>query len=499
MKNNDKVLFWISGALTSFCVSYYLQKKIDSDFFAIIDSYDKPKSFFKNQSLVKFQETWFYHDHFENLSNPDIEYLSNFEKKYDINLWELAINERIFYRFNNVYKFSDDEILSVLEHECKLFENILTKINPDFLIMSEPTLHQQDLLYKMCKKIGVKTLLRTSLNTTRCAISENPRKLDLDIDLNTVQSSNRSFDDLLTYRKSINSFDKIKDYRGNFKVSNVELLKSSLKFLSSENQHIKTHYTHRGRTKLDVLKDESRKKLARKRRYSFMENNLETEIEHNEKFVYFPLAVDEERNLLIAAPYYTNQLEIIRDVVKALPVGYKLYIKENPNMWIRYWRDVDEYKEIMDIPNVRLYHPDVSAESLFQKCSLVITIGGSSGLDAAFYQKPSIVFTDLGYTALPSVSLVDNITDLPRIIRESLQKEVSNDDLDKYLKIVHDNSFDFDNLGFEKNYNSFFYHDGHYLSVEIQESKMSQFLKENQVVLERLSSEYEKKITAHKK
>ena len=209
MKNNDKVLFWISGALTSFCVSYYLQKKIDSDFFAIIDSYDKPKSFFKNQSLVKFQETWFYHDHFENLSNPDIEYLSNFEKKYDINLWELAINERIFYRFNNVYKFSDDEILSVLEHECKLFENILTKINPDFLIMSEPTLHQQDLLYKMCKKIGVKTLLRTSLNTTRCAISENPRKLDLDIDLNTVQSSNRSFDDLLTYRKSINSFDKI--------------------------------------------------------------------------------------------------------------------------------------------------------------------------------------------------------------------------------------------------------------------------------------------------
>ena len=365
--------------------------------------------------------------------------------------------------------------------------------------MSEPTLHQQDLLYKMCKKIGVNTLLRTSLNTTRCAISETPRKLDLDIDLNTVQSSNRSFDDLLTYRKSINSFDKIKDYRGNFKVSKVELLKSSLKFLSSENQHIKTHYTHRGRTKLDVLKDESRKKLARKRRYSFMENNLETEIEHNEKFVYFPLAVDEERNLLIAAPYYTNQLEIIRDVVKALPVGYKLYIKENPNMWIRYWRDVDEYKEIMDIPNVRLYHPDVSAESLFQKCSLVITIGGSSGLDAAFYQKPSIVFTDLGYTALPSVSLVDNITDLPRIIRESLQKEVSNDDLDKYLKIVHDNSFDFDNLGFEKNYNSFFYHDGHYLSVEIQESKMSQFLKENQVVLERLSSEYEKKITAHKK
>ena len=133
----------------------------------------------------------------------------NFDKKYDINLWELAINERIFYRFNNVYKFSSDEILSILEHESKLFENILTKINPDFLIMEEPALHQEELLYRMCKKNGTKTLLLTQPNIARCAISENPRKVDLDIDLNTVQSSNRSFDDLLTYRKSINSFDKI--------------------------------------------------------------------------------------------------------------------------------------------------------------------------------------------------------------------------------------------------------------------------------------------------
>ena len=213
------MLFWISGALTSFCVSYYLQKKIDSDFFAIIDSYDKPKIFFENQSLVKFQETWFYHDHFQNLGNPDIDYLSDFEKKYDINLWELAINERIFYRFNNVSKFSSDEILSILEHECRLFENILTNINPDFLIMEEPTLHQEELLYRMCKKNGTKTLLLTQPNVARCTISENPRRLDLDIDLNTVQSSNRSFDDLLTYRKSIGQkFKNFIFWVNNFKI-----------------------------------------------------------------------------------------------------------------------------------------------------------------------------------------------------------------------------------------------------------------------------------------
>ena len=193
-------------------------------------------------------------------------------------------------------------------------------------------------------------------------------------------------------------------------------------------------------------------------------------------------------------PYYTNQLEVIRHIVKSLPIGYVLYVKENPAQNIRFWRDIDEYKEIMDIPNVRLFHPDVSAESLFQKCSLVITIGGSSGLDAAFYQKPSIVFTDLAYIVLPCVSKLDNITDLPKIVRESLKKEVSNDDLDKYLTIVHENTFDFNILEFGDRYNDFFYHGGHYLSVEILESKMKEFLDKNQEIIDNLASEFEKKI-----
>lgn len=492
---NDKILFWISGALTSFCIAHSLQKKIDSDFFAIIDSYDKPKIFFQNQHLVKFQKTWFYHDHFQNMTKPDLKYLSDFEKKYDINLWKLAINERIFYRFNRIYKFSSDEILSILEHECKLFDEILTKINPDFLIMHEPTLHQHELLYRMCKKIGTKILLFNLLNISRCIISEKPRKLDVNIDLDKLQSTHRNFNELQAYRKSFSSYKSVKNYRHKFKTSNLELLKSTLEFLSSENQHIKTHYTHLGRTKFHVLKDEITLKIRRKLRYSFINHNLETKIKSDEKFIYFPLAVDEERNLLIAAPYYTNQLEVLRHIAKSLPIGYKLYVKENPAQRIRYWRSISEYKDMMSIPNVHLFHPNFSAESLYEKCSIVITIGGSSGLDAAFYQKPSIIFTDLGYSILPSVSKLNSIEELPNIIRESLQKKVNSEDLDKYLTILHDNSFDFDSMEFENKYNEFFYHGGHYLSVDIPESKMKDFLEENKTTIDKLASEYEKKIS----
>ena len=61
---STKIFFWINGSLTSFCIAHSLQKKINSDFYAVIDSYDKPKVFFQNQNLVKFQKTWFYHDYF---------------------------------------------------------------------------------------------------------------------------------------------------------------------------------------------------------------------------------------------------------------------------------------------------------------------------------------------------------------------------------------------------------------------------------------------------
>ena len=62
----SKILFWIGGAITTFSIAHSLQKKINANFYAIIDTYDKPKQFFLNQQLVKFEETWFYHDHFKN-------------------------------------------------------------------------------------------------------------------------------------------------------------------------------------------------------------------------------------------------------------------------------------------------------------------------------------------------------------------------------------------------------------------------------------------------
>ena len=147
-----KILFWIeSGTMNIFGLAKYLQNDINAEFFAIYDVTDKPKKFFQEQKLVNFQKSWFYHDFIQKkATNPDLNYLKEFEKKYGINLLKLALNERIFL-FNEFYKFSTDEIISILEQECKFFENAIEETKPDFVIMLKPFFHHNEIFFQLCK------------------------------------------------------------------------------------------------------------------------------------------------------------------------------------------------------------------------------------------------------------------------------------------------------------------------------------------------------------
>ena len=190
-----------------------------------------------------------------------------------------------------------------------------------------------------------------------------------------------------------------------------------------------------GRSKSAVLLDSIKQLLQKQSRSSFLNKNLPTSIDHSEKFIYFPLGIDEEHNLLLGAPFYTNQIETIRHVAKSIPINYKLYVKEHPSSVQRYWKNVSDYKEIMDIPNVRLLHYSVPNVELFQNCSLVISTMGSSCLDAAFYGKPSVIFGKMYYSILPSVHHVETLSKLPEIIRSSLQEPVNLQDVKRFLTI----------------------------------------------------------------
>ena len=491
----DKIIFWMGAEFTHFSLSYYLQKMYDCELYGIIDITNKPKQFFQEQDLVSFEKKWFFHDYVKINKKPDLEYLKYIEKKYDLNLWKLAINERIFYRFFNFHKFTTDQILCILESECRLFENILDEVKPDFFVTKVSSFHHLELFCQMCKKNGVKNLILSQPNVGyRCIISEVPSKLDSLDSLDNIIPQNRNFEELQKYLKSFDVSKQLRTYDKQHANSKKYWLKALLTYLLSENTNIKTHYNYFGRSKFKVIVNTLSLILKKQYRQSFINKNLVTTVDLNLPFVYYPLGVDLERNLLINSAFQTNQIEIIRHIAKSLPTGFKLYVKENPSQITREWRSISEYYEIMNIPNVTLIHPSFDSQDLIKKCKLVFTITGTSGFEAAFYGTPSIVFTDIGYDILPSVTRIKDIETLHHNIIKSLNKTPIPLDLEKYLLLLEKNSFEFDWLGFASKFKEKFYHGGILLDVPISIDKLKTFLDECSSELTLLASEHIKKI-----
>ena len=99
-----------------------------------------------------------------------------------------------------------------------------------------------------------------------------------------------------------------------------------------------------------------RYELQKKHREKFKNRNLKRKIDESCNFVYFPLHQEMERILLIGAPFFMNQFEVIKNIAGSLPIGYKLCVKDHLVMNVRGWRSVNEMKKIMDLRNVILLH-----------------------------------------------------------------------------------------------------------------------------------------------
>jgi hypothetical protein len=107
--------------------------------------------------------------------------------------------------------------------------------------------------------------------------------------------------------------------------------------------------------------------------------------------------------------------------------------------------------------------------------------------------------TDMGYAILSSVQKLNSLEELPSMIRISLETKVNSDDLDRYLSILDEHSFDFDLKGYESNEANFFRYGGNYHDTIITNEQMKIFLDENQNLFNTLTNQYIKKLNYFKK
>lgn len=496
----DKIIVFLSADFTHFAIIYFLQKKFDCDLYAVIDITNKPKVFFETQQLIKFKKVWYFHDAIDRnyrISNTNA--LNKFEEKYELNLWRNLINERIFYRFFHFHKFSRIEMLSLAEQQLTFFEKILDETNPDFLITEAPVLFHSEMLYQMSKKRNVKCLLLSMPKLGgKTLISEIAYKIDYVDNLENLPYTTRSAEDIHNYLKKTTPRKVFEKYFKNLSDSKIQMILALIQYLTSSNAHEKTHYTYYGRTKFTVLSFTLNLLFKKKLREFFMAKNLLKDIQITESYVYFPMSVDMERNVLIDTPFYTNQIEIIRAIAKSLPVNYRLIVKENPGQIAREWRPLSDYKEIMSIPNVSLVHPAVNGLDLIKNSSLVISLAGSSPLEAAFHQKPSIVFGNVIYSLIPSIVKATNIEELPNLIRKMLTIKADLVYLNRFIDLIENNAVTFDLFEFQTLFNNQFYYQGSLFDVKINEEELKLFLDNVKENFDELVDYHIKKIHQHK-
>lgn len=499
----DKILFWIDIDFWHFLIAKGIQDQYECDIFSIIDVLDNQRLFFKNQQIVKFAKTW-YMEHPEPTKRPDIDYLMNFEKKYGINLWKLAYSERIFYQYDLYHKFSYNEILSILEKECRFFEKILEELQPNFLAIKLTDWHDGHLLCEMCRSKGIKILMFVSSRLgNKWRISDELDKTDfIDSFLTNNSFKKRSLDELKKYLKDYDPSICMNELSTSDKppIYKWKRLRKILRYYSPWNEYNTNHFTTYGKTKLRVFLKSKKLSSMAKRTENFINKNLERELDANEKFVYFPLHVDPERTMLIGAPFYADQPYIVECIAKSLPVGYKLYVKDHPGQALENWRDLSYYKRIMNLPNVKLLHHSISQEELLAKCSLIITVSGTAGLEAAFNNKHAITFADQDFSHfISSVHRIISMDELPKMIQSYIDKPADLDGLSKYVDVIEQDSFVFYNEKIRKDFFTNYYSGNYLIDEEIAISQIESFLQKYKEEFYKLALHHVEKIKQYKK
>jgi len=440
----DNIVVWLdfdAYAYISFGIISALSKLDKFDLIGIVAT-KQDMSFFQNQHIVEFKKLFYYPECYIKKSSFDMDTLKNYERKYDLHLWLDVYTERSFYKYwTEFHKFTKEEIFLIIQNSISFFIDILEKFNPKLLLMQIPGENISNLLlYRLAKKMGIKVLFPNPVymhnkivisdNIAIKEISDNYKKLIPNFD-----DSSLIYDEEFIKKQNFVETLKIQSSYRHGASSFSQKINHYINRLSTDPEPI---YKNIRKTKLKMIKYKFQNHFEIKKRKEFLDANSIKAIEDS-KFIYFPLQSEPEAKILVTSPFYSNQMTLIENIAKSIPIEYILYVKEHPIQKEKLWRTVEDYKKIIALPNVKLVHPSVSSLELISKSHMIISIAGGTGFEALFYKKPILLFTDEYYDELSAVTKIKTLTELPNYIRNALHDfKDNNKELNALMQVLND-------------------------------------------------------------
>lgn len=132
--------------------------------------------------------------------------------------------------------------------------------------------------------------------------------------------------------------------------------------------------------------------------------------------VFYPLHYQPEQSTLAQGIWYANQVALVEDISKSLPLGYTLIVKEHP--WGRGNRPRWQYTHLAALPNVMLC--DAPAKQIIQQVAAVITVTGTVGVEALILDKPTVLLGRTFFDFSDLLYRVGAIHNLPAVLARIL-------------------------------------------------------------------------------
>jgi hypothetical protein len=162
----------------------------------------------------------------------------------------------------------------------------------------------------------------------------------------------------------------------------------------------------------------------------------------NENYVFYGFHKQPEASIDVIGRYSENQAQIVINIWRMLPPGWKIVIKEHTNAIGD--RSYKFYKQLLSYPGIVLVNEKTDSFKLINKSKLVASVTGTIAYEAALMAKPSITFSKVyfnrlnycKYTPLHNLIEYDSLTTL---INELSASEDNRLEFSNYLL---KNSFD---------------------------------------------------------
>jgi len=171
--------------------------------------------------------------------------------------------------------------------------------------------------------------------------------------------------------------------------------------------------------------------------------SLTQDVDYRCKYIFFPLHMQPEKTSMPLANRFSDQLFACTVLAASLPTGWQLFVKEHPNQFNpnlpanHSYRSKSFYKDLSQIPNVKLIAQDNPSNKLIASAQIVATLTGSAGWEGLCAGKPVIAFGESYYSGCRACARPTDVISCRNSIKRLSKLQAPEMALELYRHLVY--------------------------------------------------------------